>query len=77
MDKISRTKIIGVMAAVMLILFMATGFFSIPIGISLCSVIGIIYGYKCNDKSFLRWSMLALVIGVASIIYTVILIKSM
>lgn len=77
MDKISRASIIGAMAVIMLALFMTTGFFSIPIGVSICSVIGIIYGYKCKDKSFFRWSMLALVIGVAFIIYVVILIKSM
>lgn len=39
--------------------------------------LGTIYGYKYKDKSFLKWSLVALSIGIASIIYTLILIKSM
>lgn len=73
----SRVKIIGFMAVVMLILLMTTGFFSIPIGVSACSAIGIMYGYKYKDKIFARWSMATLVIGISSIIYTLMLIKSM
>lgn len=52
MNNISRTKIISGMAAVMLILIITIGCFSIPIGISVCSIIGTIYGYKCKDKYF-------------------------
>ena len=73
----SRVKIIGFMAVVMLILLMTTGFFSIPIGVSACSAIGIMYGYKYKDRIFVRWSTVTLVIGISSIIYTLILIKSM
>ncbi len=73
----SRIKIIGFMAVVMLILLMTTGFFSIPIGVSACSAIGIMYGYKYKDRIFVRWSTVTLVIGISSIIYTLILIKSM
>lgn len=65
------------MAVVMLILLMTTGFFSIPIGVSACSAIGIMYGYKYKDRIFVRWSTVTLVIGISSIIYTLILIKSM
>lgn len=77
MSNISRTKIISCMALIMLILIIATGFFSIPIGVSVCSILGTIYGYKYKDKSFLKWSLVALSIGIISIIYTLILIKSM
>ena len=73
----SRIKIIGFMAVVMLVLLMTTGFFSIPIGVSACSAIGIMYGYKYKDRIFVRWSTVTLVIGISSIIYTLILIKSM
>lgn len=73
----SRVKIIGFMAVIMLILLITTGFFSIPIGVSACSAIGIMYGYKYKDKIFVRWSMATLVIGISSIIYTLMLIKSM
>lgn len=65
------------MAVVMLILLMTTGFFSIPIGVSACSAIGIMYGYKYKDRIFVRWSTVTLVIGISLIIYTLILIKSM
>lgn len=57
----SRIKIIGFMAVVMLILLMTTGFFSIPIGVSACSAIGIMYGYKYKDRIFVRWSTVTLV----------------
>lgn len=77
MNNISRTKIISCMVVITLILIIATGFFSIPIGISVCSILGTIYGYKYKDKSFLKWSLVTLSIGMASIIYTLILIKSM
>lgn len=73
----SRVKIIGFMVVVMLILLMTTGFFSIPIGVSACSAIGIMYGYKYKDRIFVRWSTVTLVIGISLIIYTLILIKSM
>lgn len=72
-----HTQHISYMAIIMLILFITTGFFSIPIGISVCSIIGIIYSYKYKDRRFLKWSMLALAIGIASVTYTLILIKSM
>ncbi|MDN0070624.1 hypothetical protein QVN97_01170 [Bacteroides caecigallinarum] len=77
MNNISRIKIISCMAVIMLILIIIIGSFSIPIGISACSVLGIIYGYKNKDKNFLKWSLIALSIGIAFIIYTLILIKSM
>ena len=77
MSNISRTKIIGCMAVIMLILIITTGFSSIPIGVSVCSILGTVYGYKYKDKSFLKWSLVALSIGIPSIIYTLMLIKSM
>lgn len=77
MSNISRTTIISCMAVIMLILIIATGFFSIPIGVSVCSFLGTVYGYKYKDKIFLKWSLVALSIGIAYIIYTLILIKSM
>ena len=77
MSYISRTKIISCMAVIMLILIIITGLFSIPIGVSVCCILGTIYGYKYKDKSFLKWSLVALSIGIVSIIYALILIKSM
>lgn len=75
--KISKTNIFYLMAIIMLILIITTGFFSIPIGITICSIIGTIYGYNYKDKSILRWSIAALFFGIVSVIYTLILIWSM
>lgn len=77
MNKTSRAKIVGLMTVIMLILIITTGFFSIPIGISTCSIIGIIYGYNRKDKNFFKLSVFAFAIGVLSIIYTLFLIQSM
>jgi predicted membrane protein len=77
MSNISRTKIISCMAVIMLMLIITTGSFSIPIGVSVCSILGTAYGYKYKDKGFLKWSLVALFIGIVSIIYTLMLIKSM
>lgn len=65
------------MGAIMLIGFITLGFFIIPIGISICAIIGLIYGIKTKDKSFTKWSIVALVLGIACISYALLTIKSM
>lgn len=61
----------------MLICIIFLGTFSLPIGTTLCSVIGVIYGIKHKDKSFLKWSSVLLVFGTLLIIYTLLNINSM
>ncbi len=77
MKRISKTDIFCLMAIVMLVLIITTGFFSVPIGINICSILCIIYGYKYKEKSFIKWGAAALAIGLASVVYTIVLIGSM
>lgn len=72
-----RNSIFAIMGAIMLIGFITIGFFVFPIGISLCSIIGLCYGIKKKDKLFVKWSLVALSIGVSIDIYTLLLIYSM
>ena len=77
MHKISKTNIFCLMAIIMFILILTTGFFSVPIGINICSILCIIYGYIYKEKSFIKRGTAALVIGIISAVYTIMLIKSM
>lgn len=61
----------------MLVCLVAFGFLAFPIGIPLCAVIGLTYGIKSKDKTFIKWSSLALFVGVALVVYTLFLISSM
>lgn len=72
-----RNKLLIIMGFIMLVGFMTIGFFIFPMGITLCGIIGTYYGYRKSDQLFLRWSALALVVGIALIIYTLCLIGSM
>lgn len=72
-----RSKILTAMGFIMLIGFMTTGVFVFPGGITLCAIIGLCYGYRKNDKPFIKWSAAALLAGIALIIYTLCLINSM
>lgn len=72
-----RSKILAVMGFIMLAGFLTIGFFVFPIGITICAIIGLCYGYKKKDKPFIQWSAVALAIGIASVIYTLFVIHSM
>lgn len=72
-----RSKVLTVIGFTMLIGFATIGFFAIPIGITVCAIIGLCYGCRKHDKPFIKWSVLALVLGVALIVYTLCLIGSM
>lgn len=72
-----RGLVVTVMGFIMLLGFMTIGFFVFPIGITLCAVIGLCYGYRKKDKPFMKGSVVALVIGLAIIIYTLCLVSSM
>ena len=61
----------------MLICLVTLGFFAIPVGLPLCSIIGIIYGYKYKDKKFLKYSKIAFIFGLISLTYTLVVISSM
>ena len=71
------TKILIVIGVIMLVTFLLFGFFAFSIGIPISSIIGLIYGIKNNDTLFTKWSVVALVIGIACIVYTLLVIKSM
>lgn len=72
-----RIKILVGLGVIMLISFLAFGFFAFPIAIPICSVIGLIYGIENKDQTFIRWSSATLLIGIAFIIYTLLLINNM
>lgn len=72
-----RKSILAIMGAIMLIGFITIGFFVFPIGISLCGILGLCYGIKKKDKLFVKWSLVALSIGIVADIYTLFLVYSM
>lgn len=61
----------------MLVCFLLVGFFAFSIGIPICSIIGLVYGITKKDRQFTKWSIIALTIGIACAVYTLVLIKSM
>lgn len=75
--KYMRIKILTGIGAIMLVAFLLFGFFAFPIGIPLVSMIGLMYGMKNKDRSFIKWSVVALFIGIACIVNTLLVIKSM
>lgn len=48
----------------------------IPVGIPLCAIIGLMYGIKNKDTIFTKCSAVALFVGIACIVYTLLVIKS-
>lgn len=72
-----RQRILGIIGIVMLVLFLAVKFFAIPIGITISSIIGLVYSIKYNDKTFLKWFVVAFIVGILSVIYTLLTIASM
>lgn len=72
-----RSGVLVVIGFIMLIAFVVIGFFALPIGITLCAIIGLCYGFLKSDKLFIRWSAVALLIGVILVVYSFSLISSM
>lgn len=72
-----RQRILGIIGIVMLVLFLVVKFFAIPIGITISSIIGLVYSIKYNDKTFLKWFVVAFIVGILSVIYTLLTIASM
>lgn len=72
-----KSKILVAMGISMFVGFLTLGFFAFPIGIPLCGVIGLRYGFKNKDRSFIKGSLITLLIGIAFIIYTLLLINGM
>ena len=73
----ARNKILTIMGIIILIGVTSMGFFVIPIGISICAIVGLCYGCKYKDKLFIRYSSVGLIIGIGLSIYTWCLISSM
>lgn len=74
---ITRSFILTVIGITLLVCILLTGVFAFPIGLPLCALIGLVYGLKCKDKLFIRFSSATLLIGVICIIYTYLTIQSM
>lgn len=76
-EKCMKREIVSLIIILMLACVVLFGFFAIPVGVPLCSIIGIFYGIKYKDKIFLRWSCVFLGIGVLAIAYVLMNISSM
>lgn len=72
-----RNRVLIAMGVIMIVCVTTLGFFAFPIGIPICGTVGLFYGIKSKDKSFIRWSLIALFIGIAFVFYTLLVIKSM
>ena len=67
-----KNKVLTAMYHKMLIWFLTI----IPVGIPLCAIIGLMYGIKNKDTIFTKCSAVALFVGIACIVYTLLVIKS-
>ncbi len=65
------------MGIIMLICLITLGFGAFSVGIPLCGAIGVVYGVKSKDKNLVRWSSVALLLGISLFIYTFLLVSSM
>lgn len=72
-----RKRVFALMGIIMLVSLVGLGFFAFPVGIPLCGLVGLIYGIKHKDKTFLAGSSLALLLGTVLAAYTFLLIHSM
>lgn len=72
-----KIKVLTAMGIIMLVCFLTIGIFAFPIGIPLCSIIGLVFGLKYKEKRFTLFSTVGLVIGIGWAIYTLLLIRSM
>lgn len=69
-------KIKTTMAILVIIGMIVQGIFGIAIGILLSAVIGIVYGILKNNKSYVKWSVIALVIDTTCIITFITLLMN-
>ena len=76
-SKKNRAKMLSLIGIIMLACIILFGFFAIPIGITICSFIGLIYSTKYKDKPFRKYSYIFLTIGLLSAAYTLLNIYSM
>ena len=72
-----KNKVLTTMGIIMLVCLVTLGFFAFPVGIPICSIIGLIYGIKSKNKLFIKWCSLALIIGIALVIYILLVINNM
>lgn len=72
-----KSRVLIAIGVIMLVCITTVGFLAFPIGIPLCGAVGLLYGIKSKDKSFIKWSLITLFIGIALAVYTLFLIKSM
>lgn len=72
-----KNRILIIIGVMMLVCLTTLGFFAFPVGIPLCSIIGLVYGIRSKNKQFIKWSSLALLIGIAIVVYTLLVIGSM
>ena len=72
-----RTRILSLIGTIMLVSIIFLGFFAIPVGITLSSLVGLIYGIRTKDQKFRKWSIIFLVIGLLCCIYFFMNLQSM
>ena len=72
-----RKKITSTIVILMLICMATLGCFSVPIGFTLCSLIGLIYGMKYRDRAYIKYAIAGLILGLLSWLYTLTIIFSM
>lgn len=63
-----RDRVLTIMGIIVLIGFAFQGIFGIAAAVFLSAIIGLCYGVYRKDKVFVKWSAIALVIDLASII---------
>lgn len=64
-----RTRILSLIGTIMLVSIIFLGFFAIPVGITLSSLVGIIYSIRTKDQKFRKWSIIFLVTGLLCCVY--------
>ena len=72
-----RKKVTSTIVVLMLVCMVTLGCFALPVGFTLCSLIGLAYGKKYQDKTYLKYSTIGMLLGLASILYTILVIYSM
>ena len=72
-----RKKVTSVIVILMLICMAVLGVFAVPVGFTLCSLVGIVYGLRYHDRAYLKYAVAGLILGLIALLYTVTLIYSM
>lgn len=72
-----RTKVLYAMGSIMLVCLITLGTFALPIGMPLCSSIGLVYGIRYRDRRFVGWCLAGLLVGGGAMLYTWLLIGNM